>query len=107
MQEAGFHPLEVIQAATLNGAELICMEDQIGSITPGKQADIVLVQGNPVANFKLLYGTGHMKLNRESGVLGRVGGVSYTIKSGIVYNAKALLADVAKMVAQAKLDEKH
>ena len=107
LQEAGFHPLEVIQAATLNGAELIGMEEQIGSITPGKQADIVLVQGNPVANFKLLYGTGHMKLDRESGVLGRVGGVSYTIKSGIVYNAKALLADVADMVAQAKLDEKN
>ncbi|MBT7541579.1 MAG: amidohydrolase family protein, partial [Gammaproteobacteria bacterium] len=106
LQEAGFHPLEVIQAATLNGAELIGMEEQIGSITPGKQADIVLVKGNPVANFKLLYGTGHMKLDRESGVLGRVGGVSYTIKSGIVYNAKALLADVANMVAQAKLDEK-
>jgi hypothetical protein len=48
-----------------------------------------------------------MKLDRESGVLGRVGGVSYTIKSGIVYNAKALLADVADMVAQAKLDEKN
>ena len=107
LQEAGFHPLEVIQAATLNGAELIGLEEQIGSITPGKQADIVLVKGNPVANFKLLYGTGHMKLDRESGVLGRVGGVSYTIKSGIVYNAKALLADVADMVAQAKLDEKN
>ncbi|MBT3425959.1 MAG: amidohydrolase family protein [Gammaproteobacteria bacterium] len=107
LQEAGFHPLEVIQAATLNGAELIGMEEQIGSITPNKQADIVLVQGNPVANFKLLYGTGHMKLNRESGVLGRVGGVSYTIKSGIVYHAKELLADVAKMVAQAKSDKRN
>ena len=107
LQEAGFHPLEVIQAATLNGAELIGMEEQIGSITPGKQADIVLVRGNPIANFKLLYGTGHMKLDRESGELGRVGGVSYTIKSGIVFDAKKLLADVANMVALAKLDKEN
>jgi len=106
LQEAGFHPLEVIQAATLNGAELIGMEKQIGSITPGKQADIVLVEGNPVANFKLLYGTGHMKLDRETGVLGRVGGVSYTIKNGVLFDAKQLLADVANMVTQAKTNAK-
>ena len=47
LQEAGFHPLEVVQAATRNGAELLGMEDQIGSISPGKRADIVLVEGNP------------------------------------------------------------
>ncbi len=102
LQEAGFHPLEVIQSATRNGAELLGMADQIGSITPGRQADIVLVKGNPAANFKLLYGTGHMQLNRETGELGRVGGVSYTIKGGVVYDAKELLADVKAMVAAAK-----
>ena len=81
LQEAGFHPLEVVQAATRNGAELLGMEDEIGSISPGMRADIVLVEGNPVSNFKLLYGTGHMKLNRDSGVIERVGGVSYTAAS--------------------------
>ena len=60
------------------------------------------MEGNPVSNFKLLYGTGHMKLNRRSGKLERVGGVSYTIRDGIVYDAKALLADVREMVAAAK-----
>ena len=89
LQEAGFHPLEVIQAATLNGAELLGMADQIGAISPGRQADIVLVEGNPVANFKRLYGTGHYQLNRETDELERVGGVRYTIKSGVVYDAKA------------------
>ena len=102
LQEAGFHPLEVIQAATLNGAELLGMADQIGAISPGRQADIVLVEGNPVANFKRLYGTGHYQLNRETDVLERVGGVRYTIKSGVVYDAKALLADVRELVANAK-----
>jgi imidazolonepropionase-like amidohydrolase len=98
LQEAGFHPLEVIQAATLNGAELLGMEEEIGSLVPGKKADIVLVSENPVANFKVLYGTGHMKLNLVSGELERVGGVSYTIKDGIVFDAKQLLEDVATMV---------
>ena len=102
LQEAGFHPLEVIQAATLNGAELLGMADQIGAISPGRQADIVLVEGNPVANFKRLYGTGHYQLNRETDELGRVGGVRYTIKSGVVYDAKTLLADVRELVASAK-----
>ena len=103
LQEAGFHPLEVVQAATLNGAELIGMQDEIGSIVAGKKADIVLVKGNPVANFKLLYGTGHMQLDRDTGTLERVGGISYTIKNGRVFDAKALLADVREMVAAAKL----
>ena len=98
LQEAGFHPLEVIQAATLNGAQLVGLADEIGSLVPGKRADIVLVAENPVRNFKVLYGTGHMKLDREAGQLTRVGGVSYTIRDGIVYDARALLADVKEMV---------
>jgi len=102
LQEAGFHPLEVIQAATRNGAELLKMEDQIGALTAGRKADIVLVQGNPVSNFKLLYGTGHMYLDRETNTLSRKGGVSYTIKGGVVYDAKALLADVRAMVDAAR-----
>jgi hypothetical protein len=99
LQEAGFHPLEVVQAATANGARLVGLEDQIGSLVPGKKADIVLVAENPLRNFKVLYGTGHMKLNRQSGELERVGGVNYTIRGGIVYDAKALLGDVRTMVA--------
>ena len=55
-----------------------------------------------MANFKLLYGTGHMKLNREKGTVERVGGVSYTVKDGVVYDAKALLQDVRDMVSVAR-----
>jgi imidazolonepropionase-like amidohydrolase len=99
LQEAGFHPLEVIQAATLNGAELLGLADEIGSLVPGKKADLVLVAENPVRNFKVLYGTGHMRLNRASGKVERVGGVRYTIKDGIVFDARKLLGDVREMVA--------
>ena len=45
-----------------------------------------------------MYGTGHMKLNRDTNEIERVGGVTYTIKDGIVFDAKELLEDVAAMV---------
>ena len=105
LQEAGFHPLEVIQAATLNGAELVGLEREIGSLVPGKRADIVLVGENPVRNFKVLYGTGHMRLNRTTGEVGRVGGVAYTVKDGIVFDAGELLRDVRAMVREEKARE--
>ena len=105
LQEAGFHPLEVVQAATLNGAELFGMDDTIGSIEPGKQADLVLLDENPVANFKVLYGTGHMRLDRVSNTLEQIGGVRYTIKNGVVYDARAMLAQVRAMVDAAKAQD--
>ncbi len=102
LQEAGLHPLEVIRAATINGAELVGMGDQIGTIRAGKLADLVIVAENPLANFKVLYGTGAMKLDDETDEVIRVGGVRYTIKDGIVFDAKELLADVRAIVAEAR-----
>jgi hypothetical protein len=101
LREAGFHPLEVIRSATLNGAQALGAADRIGSIEAGKLADLVVLDENPLANLKVLYGTGHLRLGAD-GKLGRVGGVRYTIKDGIVFDAKALLADVRAMVAAAK-----
>ncbi len=104
LREAGFHPLEVIRAATLNGAEALGLDDQIGTIEPGKLADIVIVGENPLENLKVLYGTGAIKLNENNEVV-RVGGVRYTIKDGIVYDARQLLEDVARIVEEAKKRE--
>lgn len=101
LREAGFHPLEVIRAATLSGAEALGAADRIGSIEAGKLADLVVLEDNPLANLKLLYGTGHLRLDAD-GKPRRVGGVKYTIKDGIVYDAKALLGEVRAMVAEAK-----
>ncbi|HEY4658403.1 MAG TPA: hypothetical protein VIH11_02730, partial [Gemmatimonadaceae bacterium] len=58
----------------------------------------MIVDHNPLANLKVLYGTGALKLNDKTGKPEHVGGVRWTIKDGIVYDAKQLLADVAKMV---------
>ncbi len=104
LREAGFHPLEVIRAATLKGAEALGMADQIGSVEVGKLADFVIIDQNPLANLKVLYGTGAIHLNDKNEVE-RVGGVTYTVKDGIIYDAKKLLADVRKMVIDAKQKE--
>ncbi len=101
LREAGFHPLEVIRAATLSGAEALGLQAEIGSVEPGKLADLVVVGENPLANLKVLYGTGTLKLD-DKNVPTRVGGVVYTIKDGIVYDARKLLADVRRMVRAAK-----
>jgi imidazolonepropionase-like amidohydrolase len=104
LREAGFHPLEVIRSATLNGAEALGMDNEIGSVEIGKLADFVIVEENPLQNLKVLYGTGAIKLTENNEVV-RVGGVKYTIKDGVIYDAKQLLEDVRKMVADQKEKE--
>jgi imidazolonepropionase-like amidohydrolase len=106
LQEAGFHPLEVIQAATMNGALTLHepggKEIEFGVVRTGLLADLIIVDQDPLANLKVLYGTGAIKLNDQTGKPERVGGIKYTIKDGIVYDAKKLLADVAAMVEKQK-----
>ena len=104
MREAGFHPLEVIRSATNQAAESLGMDDEIGTIQVGKKADLVLVPENPLANLKVLYGTGWIRLNDDTQEVERVGGVKYTIKDGIVFDARQLLADVRAMVEAHKAE---
>jgi predicted amidohydrolase YtcJ len=104
LREAGFHPLEIIRSSTLNGAEALGIENQTGSIEVGKSADFVIVEENPLENFKVLYGTGAIKLTEDNKVI-RVGGVKYTIRQGVVYDAKKLLLEVKQMVDNAKKEE--
>ena len=104
LREAGLHPLEVFRAATLNGADALGLADSLGTVEPGKLADVVVVSENPLANIASLYGTGVITSNEEGAVV-RKGGVRYTIKDGIVYDATKLLEDVRRMVAEAKEKE--
>jgi imidazolonepropionase-like amidohydrolase len=108
LQEAGFHPLEVIRSATMYGAQALFApkdeEIQFGVIRPGLLADLIVVKENPLENLKVLYGTGAVRLNDETGLPERTVGIRYTIKDGIVYDAEKLRADVRQMVADQKAE---
>lgn len=106
LREAGFHPLEIFQSASLRAAEVLGVENDLGTIETGKLADLVIVEENPQENLKVLYGTGAIKVNENNEDV-RVGGVRYTIKDGIIYDAKELLKDVEEMVQKAKTESNY
>ena len=106
LQEAGFHPLEIFRGATMHGAQAIFdpkgEKIQFGVVRAGMLADLAIVGENPVQNLKVLYGTGAVRLNDETGRAERVGGILYTVKDGIIYDARKLRKDVEKMVQKQK-----
>lgn len=89
-------------AATLSGVALVARADDIGTIALGKKADLLMVDENPLANFNVLYGTGHHRLNRASGRMERTRGIRYTVKDGIVFDARKLLGEVKALVEARK-----
>lgn len=119
LEEAGFHPLEVIKMATVNGAKLVGMEDRLGRVRQGFVADLLVVNGNPVENLRLLnpYGTdvltydGRVVSNYSAIVPGdprvkvvRGGGIEWTIKEGIPFHVPTLMKEVKAMVDQARAE---
>jgi enamidase len=78
--EAGFTPLEAISIATLNGAKYLGRDARIGSIAPGKQADLVVVSGDP------------------STTIGDVRRVDTVFKQGVGFDPAKLIASVTGQV---------
>lgn len=74
--EAGIPPAEVLRIATWNGAVITKRTDRLGSISPGKLADMVLVEGDPVADISAI---------RR---------VSLVVKNGVAYRPDELLAEI-------------
>lgn len=105
MREAGFSPLEVIHAGTMGSAKVLGIDDEVGSVSVGKKADFVVVKENPLENLHVLMGTGTLKLNDDTGEVERIGGVRYTIKDGIVYDAVEMRRGIREMV-QAEKDRR-
>ena len=98
LREAGFSPLEVFKAATSDGAKALGMGDLVGTIRVGRKADLVVVEGNPLSNLKLLYGTGTVLLDAATGKVVRKRGIKFVIKDGIVFDAEKLRQEVLSLI---------
>ena len=99
-QEAGFHPLQVIQHATGNGAKVLGKANELGRIKAGYLADLIVVNGNPLENLSILMPSGiHPALDAQRD--GK-GGILWTIKDGIPYHAPTLFEEVKTMVREAR-----
>jgi imidazolonepropionase-like amidohydrolase len=78
--EAGFTPLEAIKIATLNGAKFLGEDAHIGSIAIGKQADLMIVQGNPATKIS------------------DIENVEIVFKDGVGYDSEKLIQSVQGLV---------
>jgi enamidase len=74
--EGGLTPLEAIKVGTMNGATYLGRADKVGSIASGKQADLVVIDGDPSAN------------------IGDIRKVSLVFKQGVGYDPAKLIASV-------------
>lgn len=95
-QEAGFHPLKVIQHCTGNGARILGEEARLGRVRAGFLADLIVVDGNPLEDLKVLYpgGTTRIVGGREE----RTDGVQWTVKGGVPYHGPTLMREVKAIV---------
>ena len=78
--EAGFAPAEAIQIMTLNGARILGVDKQLGSVASGKIADLVVIRGNPIAQPA------------------EIRNVTIVFKDGVGYDSAKLLAAVKGQV---------
>jgi hypothetical protein len=101
-QEAGFNTIKVIQHATGNNARILGKEDELGRVRQGYRADLIVVNGNPLENLKVLYATGVDDV--KDGRVAHTGGVEWTIKDGIPYNGPTLMREVKDIVAKARAE---
>lgn len=118
--EAGFAPLEVLKHATVDGAKVLGIDDHLGRIRVGYGADLLVINGNPLANLRVMnaYGTDLMSYNGQiisnysdqvkpgdpNAKLVHGGGIEWTIKDGIPYHVPTLMKEVKEMVAKARAD---
>lgn len=102
-QEAGFHPLKVIQHCTGNNAKILGLEDKLGRIRAGWAADLIIVDGNPLEDLKTLYPTNQVQLRDGKEVRA---GLEWTIAGGTPYYVPTLTARIKQIVEEAKAKAK-
>lgn len=74
--ESGFTPVEAIQVMTANGARILGVYDELGSVTEGKIADLVVIAGDPIARPE------------------EIRNVTVVFKDGVGYNSAALIESI-------------
>jgi imidazolonepropionase-like amidohydrolase len=79
---AGFTPEEAIRIASLNGATFLGNADRIGTIATGKDADIMIVRGNPAAT------------------IGQIRNVTVVFKEGVGYDSAKLIESVRGLIGE-------
>ena len=89
---------DVIQIATTNAHKSLRDEDRTHGLRQGAPADIAIIDGNPLDNFKVMYGTGVNIYGEDGKTVTPGGGVRWTIKGGVVFDCKELLEEVAEYV---------
>ena len=85
--EAGVPAAAAIKAATLNAARALNVDNKLGSIEPGKWADLLVVQGNPLQDIRNTHN------------------VETVMKAGILYDAKAMLKSIEGKIGPAGPEE--
>jgi imidazolonepropionase-like amidohydrolase len=66
--DAGFTPMEAIVAATHTGSQCIGLERQVGTVEPGKLADLIVVEGDPLRDIKILGDKANILLVLKGGI---------------------------------------
>ncbi len=79
VEHVGLTPLEVLKCATKTGAEILGRGDELGTLEPGKLADVLVVPGDVVADIRLLQDRSQFIAVMQSGV----------VKAGRLANANA------------------
>jgi imidazolonepropionase-like amidohydrolase len=86
MQKSGMSNWQIIQASTINGAKVLSKENEFGTITVGKKANLILLDNNPVENINAI-----TQINR-------------VINRGVVFNPNELIKDTPSALAQRQLN---
>src|SRR5450759_1497999 len=97
--EAGFQPLKVIQHCTGNNAKILGRENEIGRVRVGYAADLLVVDGNPLEDLKVMYPTNQVQLRDGKQVRA---GREWTIAAGVPYYVPTLTARIKAIVDSAK-----
>jgi hypothetical protein len=99
-QEAGFNPLIVIKHATVNNAKILGLEGSLGRVRVGYKADLIVVNGNPLENLKVLSPMGVEEIRDGKSI--KTGSIEWTIRDGVPFHIPTIAAEIRDMVAKAR-----